>query len=97
MMINVHFTTEAGKKVIGQLKDDFTYSDFISMVNEKLGANTHQHYTLVAKGKDLCADDETKFNERKKFITNSVNIFVGRRMLGGETMIKHLIYSFFRS
>jgi hypothetical protein len=94
MVLNIHFVTDTGKKAIGQLKDNFTYQDFIDMINEQFGANTHQHYTLVAKGKDLCAENEAKFNERKKFITNSVNIFVGRRMHGGQS-IKKIIYRLF--
>ena len=85
MVINVHFLAEDGKKKIGQLKDDFGYKDFIDMVDNLYGPNSHKVFMLVAKGKELCADDEDKFKERKKLITNSVNIFVGRRMHGGSS------------
>jgi hypothetical protein len=84
MVINVHFLGEDGNKKIGQLKDNFSYKDFIDMFNSFYGPNSHTVYTLVAKNKELCADNENKFNERKKLITNSVNIFVGRRMHGGR-------------
>ncbi|CAF3894354.1 unnamed protein product [Rotaria magnacalcarata] len=84
MVINVHFLAEDGKKKIGHLKDDFSYKDFIDMFNGLYGPNSHTMYMLVAKSKELCADDEDKFKERKKLITNSVNIFVGRRMHGGH-------------
>ena len=87
MVINVHFVMDSGKKVIGQLNDNFTHQDFIAMINDKIGPNTHEHYTLAAKGKDLCAGDEERFNARKQLITNSVNIFVGRRMHGGLTLL----------
>ena len=83
MIINVHFLAEDGKKTTGQLRDDFSYKDFIDMVNNLFGPNSHTMHTFVAKGKQLCADDEEKFKERRKLITNSVNIFVGRRMHGG--------------
>ena len=84
MVINVHFVADDGKKMIGHLRDNFTYQDFIDMINSLYGPNSHTVYTLVAKGKELCADDPIKFEERKKLITNSVNIFVGRRMHGGR-------------
>ncbi len=80
MVINVHFIADDGKKNIGHLKDDFTYKNFIDVFNNLYGANSHTVYTLVAKSKDLGADDEVKFNKQKHLITNSVNIFVGRRM-----------------
>lgn len=85
MVINVHFIGgEDGKKNIGQLKDNFSYEDFIGLFNKLYGPNSHKVYILTAKGKELCADDENKFQERKVLITNSVNIFVGRRMHGGH-------------
>jgi hypothetical protein len=94
MVLNINFVTDAGKQAVGHLKDDFTYQDFINMINEQFGANTHQHYTLVAKAKDLCAEDEVKFNQRRKLIVNNVNIFVGRRMIGGQNITK-IIYQLF--
>lgn len=84
MKINVHFLADDGKKTIGQLNDNFTHRDFVNMVNELFGPNSHMLYTFVAKGKNLGADDEQKFKERRHLITNSVNIIVGRRMHGGH-------------
>jgi hypothetical protein len=95
MVINIHFlAAEDGNKKIGQLKDDFSYQDFIDMINGLYGANSHTVHTFVAKGKQLCADDEEKFKERRKLITNSVNIFVGRRMHGGYHRISHYLFQF---
>ena len=79
MTINIHFLADDGKKTTGQVSDTFTHQDFVHMVNSRLGSNSH---TFVVKGKQLCADDEVKFQERKKLITNSINVFVGRRMHG---------------
>ena len=83
MTINVFFLAENGKKTIGQLNDYFTYQDFVKLVNELFGPNSNVSHTFVAKGKQICADDEEKFKGRRQLITNSVNIIVGRRMHGG--------------
>ncbi len=85
MVVNVHFLlNEDGKKSIAQLPDNFSHKDFVKIISDLFGSNPAEHYTFVAKGKDLCLKDEKQFNERKKNITNGVNIMIARRMRGGE-------------
>ncbi|CAF0955870.1 unnamed protein product [Didymodactylos carnosus] len=86
MVLNICFMTENGKKSVAQLQDDFDYKNFMEMIDKTLGVNTIEHFTLVAKGKDLCVHNETQFNDRKNLIVNGVNIFVGRRMIGGNAL-----------
>ncbi|CAF4965894.1 unnamed protein product, partial [Rotaria sp. Silwood1] len=66
-----------------QVEADFTYRDFINLVNDEYGSNAHQQYTFAIKGKGLNLEDEFSFNQKKKLIVNGANIFVGRRMIGG--------------
>ena len=84
MKINVHFLAEDGKKSTQQLEQNFTYRNFVDMVNQLFGPNSHVLYTFVAQGKNLGVDNEEKFKEKRQLITNSVNIIVGRRMHGGD-------------
>lgn len=83
-IINVHFIGQEGKKMVKQLKSDFTYKDFVHMIDDIYGPNSHRMLTLVVKNKELNMEDEREFEKQKKLITNSVNIFVGRRMHGGH-------------
>ncbi|CAF3378324.1 unnamed protein product [Rotaria socialis] len=84
-MINIHFiANEDGKKSIKQLPDNFTCQDFIKIIIDLFGSHATEHYTFVAKGKALNLADEVQFGVWKKNLTNGVNIFVGRRMHGGE-------------
>ena len=96
MVINVHFLADDGKKNIAQLPDSFTYRDFVNMVDKLYGPNSHTVFTFVAKGKPLCTEDEGKFNQQKKLITNSVNIYAGRRMHGGLKCISFCEDEIFR-
>jgi hypothetical protein len=79
--MNVSFVIRHGKSFVGQLKHGFDYTDFISLVQCRLGMI--DFYRFIVCGKELAVHNRAVFDQQKYLFQNGMNIFVLKRLVGG--------------
>ena len=79
--MNISFVRTDGTSFIGQLKYDFSFEAFRSLINRCLDETDSYRFTIGSK--ELALNNPVVFNTQKHLFQNGTNIFVSKRVRGG--------------